>query len=135
MIEKFAKFIVQKRNKIGVLFLVLIIISIFLMPFVNINYDLSEYVPDTEKSKHGMNIVREEFAMQGFARVMINDVSLVEAKEYKDKIENIDGVDMVLWLDDSIDIYRPIEFIQSDLLDDYYKDGSAIFEIMFDEDE
>ena len=78
-----------------------------------------------------MNIVEEEFAMQGFARVMINDVSLIEAKEYKNQIEKVDGVDMVVWLDDSIDIYRPLDFISEDELRDYYNDGSAIFEIMF----
>ncbi len=135
MIDKLARFVVQKRNILGVVFIILIIISLLLIPKVNINYDLSEYVPDTEKSKQGMNIVEDEFAMQGFARVMINNVTLVQAKEYKDKIENIDGVDMVLWLDDSVDIYRPIEFISEDLLSDYYKDGSAIFEIMFEEDD
>ena len=135
MMEKLARFIVQKRNKIGIIFIILILISLILMPMVNINYDLSEYVPDTEKSKQGMNIVKDEFAMQGFARVMINNVTLVQAKEYKDKIQAVDGVDMVLWLDDSVDIYRPEEFISEDLLKDYYKDGSAIFEIMFDEDE
>lgn len=135
MIEKLAKFIVQKRNQIGIVFIVLIIISLLLIPKVNINYDLSEYVPDDEKAKQGMNIVEEEFSMQGFARVMINDVTLVQAKEYKEKIEKIDGVDTVLWLDDSSDIYRPIEFISEDLLKDYYKDGSAIFEVMFEEDD
>ena len=42
---------------------------------------------------------------------------------------------MVLWLDDEVDIYRPVEFISEDVLADYYKDGSALFEVMFDEDE
>lgn len=135
MIEKLANFIVENRNKIGVIFVVATIISVLLIPFVNINYDLSEYVPDTERAKRGLNIVEEEFGMQSFARVMVNDVTLVQAKEYKEKIEEIDGVDMVIWLDDSVDIYRPIEFISDDVLADYYKDGSALFEIMFEEDE
>lgn len=135
MIEKLARFIVKNRNKIGILFLLAVIVSILMIPLVNINYDLSEYVPDTQRAKKGLNIVTEEFGMQSFARVMVNNVSLVQAKEYKEKIEKIDGVDMVLWLDDSVDIYRPIEFIDEDLLKDYYKDGSALFEVMFEEDE
>lgn len=135
MIEKLARFIVKNRNKIGILFLLAVIVSILMIPLVNINYDLSKYVPDTERAKRGLNIVTEEFGMQSFARVMVNNVSLVQAKEYKEKIEKIDGVDMVFWLDDSVDIYRPIEFIDEDLLKDYYKDGSALFEVMFEEDE
>lgn len=133
--EKLARFIVENRNKIGIVFIVAVVISILLIPLVRINYDLSEYVPNNEKAKQGLNIVEEEFGMQSFARVMVNDVTLVQAKEYKDKIEKIDGVDMVLWLDDSGDIYRPVEFISKDVLSDYYKDGSALFEVMFEEDE
>lgn len=135
MNDKIAEFIVKNRNKIGIIFIVATVISILLIPSVKINYNLSEYISDTERAKRGMNIVEEEFAMQGFARVMINDVSLVEAKEYKNQIEKVDGIDMVVWLDDSIDIYRPLDFISEDVLRDYYNDGSAIFEIMFDEDD
>lgn len=135
MIEKLARFVVKNRNEIGVCFIVAIIVSLLLIPMVRINYDLSEYVPDSERAKRGLNIVDEEFGMQCFARVMVNNVSLVEAKEYKDKIEKVDGVDMVLWLDDEVDVYRPVEFISEDVLADYYKDGSALFEVMFDEDE
>ena len=133
--EKIARLIVKHRRKIGFIFLILLIISFILIPRVKINYDLSEYIPDTERAKRGMNILEEEFAMQGYARIMINDVTLVEAKEYKDKIAAVDGVDMVLWLDDSVDIYRPVEYIDEDLLSDYYKDGSALIEVMFEESE
>ena len=133
--EKVARFIVKRRNQIGLLFIVMIIVSVLLIPMVRINYDLSEYVPDSEKAKQGLNIVKEEFGMQSFARVMLNDVTLVQAKEIKDQIAKIDGVDMVIWLDDSVDINRPLEFISEDLLNDYYKDDSAILEIMFEEDE
>lgn len=135
MNDKMAEFIVKNRNKIGIIFIVATVISILLIPKVKINYNLSEYISDDERAKRGMNVVEEEFAMQGFARVMINDVSLIEAKEYKNKIEKIDGVDMVVWLDDSIDVYRPLDFISEEELRDYYNDGSAIFEIMFDEDD
>ena len=87
MNDKIAEFIVKNRNKIGIIFIVATVISILLIPSVKINYNLSEYISDTERAKRGMNIVEEEFAMQGFARVMINDVSLVEAKEYKNQIK------------------------------------------------
>lgn len=133
--EKFARFIVKNRNKIGIAFIIAVVFSIFLIPFVRINYDLSEYVPDSEKAKIGLNITEEEFGMQSFARVMINNVSLVQAKEYKNQLEKIDGVDMVMWLDDEVDVYRPLEFISEDVLEEYYKDGSALFEVMFEEDE
>lgn len=133
--EHIARFIVKQRKKIGLCFLIMLIISLILLPRVKINYDLSEYIPDSERAKRGMNVLEEEFAMQGYARIMINNVSLIEAKEYKDKIASVDGVDIVLWLDDSVDVYRPTEFISEDTLRDYYKDGSALIEVMFEESE
>ena len=135
MLDNLTRFIVKNRNKIGLGFIVAVIISLMLMPMVKINYDLSEYVPDDEDAKRGLNIVEEEFSMQCFARAMVNDVTLVQAKEYKEQIEKVDGVDLVMWLDDDVDIYRPLDFISQDELNEYYKDGSALFEIMFDEDE
>ena len=135
MIEKLASFIVHKRKIIGRFFIIALIISVTLIPLVRINYDLSEYIPNTEKSKIGINKLKDEFAMQGFARIMINNVTLIQAKEYKDKISNVDGVDTVLWLDDVVDVYRPIEFIDKDTLEDYYVDGSALIEVMFSEDD
>ena len=115
MIEKLARMIVRKRKLIGTLFIIAVIISLAQMPLVKINYDLSEYIPNSESSKQGMIKLKEEFAMQGFARIMINNVSLAEAKEYKDKIAKVDGVDTVIWLDDVVDVARPIEFIPSDV--------------------
>lgn len=133
--ERLAKFIVKHRAKIGVFFVVALVISLLLMPKVSVNYDLSEYISDDEPAKHALNTVRDEFGMQGFAQLMLNDVTLIEAKNIKDKITNVDGVDMVLWLDDECDVYQPMAFISEDLLKDYYKDGSALMNILFKEDE
>lgn len=135
MIDKIARFIVKQRTKIGVFFVVSLVISIMLIPSVVLNYDLSEYVPDSEPAKRGLNIVEEEFGMNGVARIMINDVTLVQAKEYKDKIAAVEGVDTVLWLDDETDPYQPVEFIDQEILNDYYKDGSAMIEVLFTENE
>ncbi len=135
MIEKLSRWIVRKRKWIGIFFVVALVISLAQIPFVKINYDLSEYIPNSEPSKVGMNKLREEFAMQGFARIMIHDVSLAEAKAYKDKISHVEGVDTVVWLDDVVDVASPIEFISSDVLEDYYVDGSALIEVMFSEDD
>lgn len=125
----------KHRVKIGVVFGIALIISFLLMPKVKVNYDLSEYITDDEPAKHALTTVREEFGMQGFAQLMLNDVTLIEAKNVKDKIAAVDGVDMVLWLDDECDVYQPIAFISEDLLKDYYKDGSALMDILFEEDE
>ena len=133
--ERVARFIVNNRNKFGIIFVLLLIASLILIPMVRINYDLSEYIPNSERAKQGLNITKKEFGMQSYARVMLNDITLAEAKEIKDKIVKVDGVDSVLWLDNYVDVNEPIDFISDELLNDYYKDHSALLEVMFEEDE
>ncbi len=133
--ERFCNFIVSHRKKIGIFFLIMIVISLCLMPKIVINYDLSSYLPADGPSKKALDITKEEFGMQSSARIMLNDVSLVEAKAYKEQIEAVDGVYMVSWLDDSFDVYQPEEFMDKEEVSKYYKDGSALFDVMFEEDD
>ena len=124
-------FIISHAAKIEKLFFVLCIISLIMMPMVKVNYDLTEYLPDNVPSKEGLNLMEEEFGYPGTARVMVDDVSLYEAKRIKDAIADIDGVDMVLWCDSSTDIFQSSDFIDYDEIKDYYRDGSAVMDITF----
>ena len=135
MLEKLCDSIVKHRKLIGIFFILLMILAIIGMTQAKINYDLSKYIPDDMPSKQALQLAKDEFGMQSMARVMINDVSLIEAKEYKRKIENIDGVYTVLWLSDDIDVYQPESFIDSEELEKHYKDGSALFDVMFEDDD
>ena len=79
------QFITQKRHTIEKVFAFALLFSLLCMPFVNVNYDLTEYLPDTAPSKIGLNLMEDKFGYPGTARVMIDDVSLYEAKQYKDR--------------------------------------------------
>ena len=47
------KFIIERSRAIEIVFLVLVLISALMAPFVEINYDLTEYLPSTVQSKTG----------------------------------------------------------------------------------
>ena len=125
--------IINKRKIIEKVFLILVLISVILVQFVKVNYDLTEYLPETARSKIGINILEDEFGYPGTARIMIKDVSIYEAKILKDKIENVDGVDMVLWADSITDIYQGNNFIDYEDIKDYYDDNCAVMDVTFDE--
>ncbi|WP_294407356.1 RND family transporter [uncultured Clostridium sp.] len=125
--------IINKRKIIEKIFIILVIISTILFPFVKVNYDLTEYLPETAKSKIGINILEDEFGYPGTARIMIENVSIYEAKLLKDKIENVNGVDMVLWADSITDIYQGNNFIDYKNIKDYYYDKCAVMDVTFDE--
>ncbi len=135
MLEKFCEGIVKHRKRIGILFVILIVLSIIGMANSMINYDLAKYVPEDMPSKVALNLAKEEFGMQSMCRVMINDITLPEAKAYKDKIEKVDGVYRVLWISDDIDVYQPESFLDEEEISKYYKDGSSLFDVMFDDDD
>lgn len=124
-------FILEKNRIIEKLFMVAVILSVIAAPFVEVNYDLTEYLPHTVQSKQGLDLMEEKFGYPGTARVMIDDVSLYQAKLYKDELEKVDGVDQILWLDTGTDIYSADSFIDSDDIADYYKDGSAVMDVTF----
>ena len=124
-------FIIRHARGIELLFVLMTLCSLFLMPFVRVNYDLTKYLPESAASKEGLDLMEEAFGYPGTARVMISDVSLYEAKRCKDAIEAIDGVDMVMWCDTTTDIYGASDFIDYEGIQDYYKDGCAVMDITF----
>ncbi len=130
---RLAEFIIHKRHLIESLFAAGCLFSLLAMLFVNVNYDLTEYLPDSAVSNIGLHKMEDEFGYPGTARLMLKDVSLYEAKQYKDKLEAVDGVDQILWCDSTVNIYAGEDFINEEDIKDYYKDGCAVMDITFTE--
>lgn len=137
------RFIVYHGKIIEKVFLVTTILCAICFPFVGVNYDLSKYLPDFAPTKQALDVMEAEFGYPGMARIMVKDVSLQEAKRIREEISAVDGVDLVLGSDVSTDVYMGApflnesmtEFIGVDLLaiDDYYKDGNALMDIVFED--
>lgn len=130
---RLARFIIKKQKWIESVFAAGCLFSLIAMLFVNVNYDLTEYLPDTARSHIGLDQMESAFGYPGTARVMLKDVSLYEAKQYKDRLEAVDGVDQILWCDSTVNIYAGEDFIDMESIEDYYKDGCAVMDVTFDE--
>lgn len=128
-----ADFIVDHNKKIRNFIMVLVVVFACCYPFVAVNYDLTKYLPDSVESKSAINKMRDIFGYPGTGRLMLKDVSIYEAKQYKNQIEKVDGVDQVVWCDMTTQIYGSSEFIDYDKIDDYYKNGNAVMDITFKE--
>ncbi len=123
--------IVNHRKGIEKLFVLLVLFSLLCAPFVGVNFDLTVYLPDYAPSSQALDIMEQEFTYPGMARVMLTDVSLYEAKAYKDRIEAVDGVDSVLWCDTETNILGSDAFIDYSNIEDYYKDNCAYMDVTF----
>ena len=117
-----------------VLFLTLAVICGACKPLVDVNYDMTDYLPEDSPSTVAMDVMENEFddGIPG-ARVMVRDVSLAEALQYKAQLEAIDGVTNVAWLDDAVSIDIPLEYMDQSEVKTYYKDGNALFSVTIDE--
>ncbi len=135
MIDHILKFMLKCRYIVVLIFLAASLICMLAAQDVSINYNLMDYLPDDSQSTVALDIMDEEYT-EGTpnARVMIKDVTIPDSLVYKDKLKAVDGVTNVTWLDDSVNVYQPTEFIAEKTLEDYYKDGCALFTLTIDED-
>ena len=103
-------------------------ICVGLQFFVSVNYDMKDYLPEDSPSTEAIDIMEDEFSSSvPNANVMMKDMTVQEALQFKKELEDIDGVSDVTWLDDAIDTKTPLEMVDDELVETYYKDGNALF--------
>lgn len=128
--DRFASFVIDHKKPIVWLTIALALIGTVMTFLVPINYNLSDYLPESTESMRAVDTMEDEFGMAvPNARVMIDDVGITEALEYKELLAAAAGVDNIMWLDDVADLSIPIEMLDASMVDQYYKDGHAIFDV------
>ncbi len=133
--EKFTRSLLRHRKAVIALYAVLFLFSALLLRAVSVNYNLASYLPDSSYTKRGIEQMEESFGYGGQVRVMAENVSVAEALEVKAALEAIDGVGSVLWLDDAADIHQPVEMLSKTTVEPFYKDGAALFQVTFSEND
>lgn len=133
--KKFYRCIISKPKLVITVFLLLAVCGAVMRGLVSVNYDMNAYLPEDSKSTVSLDVMSEEFD-GGIpnARVMVNNVTIPEAIEYKNMISDVKGVSSVTWLDDSTDITQPIEVMDTDTVESFYMNNSALFSVTIEED-
>ncbi len=104
-------------------------------PLIAVNYDMNDYLPPDTASTLALDAMDAEYdGGVPNARVMVKNVSVPEALAYKEKLEAIDGVTGVTWLDDAANVQQPLETLDQDTVSSYYQDGVALFSVTIAED-
>ena len=112
---KVATFIVDRRNLFFLLFGIAIIFSVVAMNWVQVENDLSAFLPGTTETRQGLDLMKEEFITYGTAKVMVTNINQDEAQELADDIEAMDDVIMLTY----------------DNTKDHYNNFSALYDITF----
>lgn len=133
--DRLTKWITEHAKLIVTVFVVLSLICVGLFLTVKVNYDMTQYLPEDAQSTVALNLMTEEFSSAvPNARVMMPDLTITEAAEVKQKIAAAPGVMEVMWLDDMADIKTPEEMLDKSLLNQYYKDSTAIYDVVIEPD-
>ncbi len=155
--KKLSSGIVKLRIFFIIFWAILLVASLVLFFFVEINYDTTKYLPKDSDTLISLEKMEDEFGvLYGQANVMVKDVAVIDALHVKQRILNIDGVLDVVWIDtfitgDNLDsLAITIEGLVSlnppPLFDDITKildlksfydktKEAALFQVMFEEDQ
>ena len=113
---KLAAMIVDKRKLIFLIVIIGLIFSAFSRNWVEVENDLTYYLPADSETKQALNLMEEEFTTYGSADIMVSSVTYEEAEALEKKIAAMDGVLNV----------------QFDETSDHYNNISALYSITFE---
>ena len=116
---KLSTFIVDKRNLFFLITIILVIFSMFSRNWVEVENDLTFYLPEDSETKKALNVMDGEFTTYGTAEVMVANIAYEDAERMLDDLKEIKGV-------------QSIDF---DDTTDHYNNASALYSITFDYDE
>ncbi len=95
--KRLTDFIVNKRIVILAVMLILTAVSIFLIPKVGVNSDMTKYLPDDSPMRQGIFLMEKEFPKEEAVytiRVMFKGLNSGEKTEIKDALAAIENVDL-----------------------------------------
>ena len=133
--KKFYRYVVDHPKLIITIFGVLFVLCFFGKNLVSVNYDINDYLPKGSPSTVALDRLEKEYE-GGIpnARIMLRNVAIPEVLSYKQKLLSIDGVTFVTWLDTAQDVTEPIEMMDKDTVETYYKNGNALLSVTIDEE-
>ena len=116
IMEKVARFIVDKRNLFFLLYIAAMIFCMFSMNWKQVETDVTLYLNEESETRQGLATMNEHFAMFSSARVMVSNVTYEEAVSLYEQIAQVEGVTMVTFSN----------------TEECYKDTNALISVNFD---
>ena len=117
--KKVAAFIVDKRNLFFLLYVVALVFCVFSRNWVEVENDITTYLPDDTETRQGLTVMNDNFVTYGSARVMVSNITPSAAQTLADDIADIDGVSRVTF----------------DNTEDHYRGAAALLDVSFDAEE
>lgn len=103
------------------------------IPLVKINYQFSDYLPEDSPSTSSLQTLEDAFgANLPNSYIYAQGIDLMQADALADEFAAIDGVDDLIWLGDVVDIRRPLETYDVDIVKAWKSDEGYLYQIALD---
>ena len=114
-VGKLSAFIVDKRSIFFLIYIFAFIFCIFSMGWVEVENDVTTYLPEDTETRMGIEAMNENFVMFGTAQVMVSNVTYETAEMLYNELSAIEGISMVVF----------------DQSKDHYTNASALYDLNF----
>ena len=116
---KLARFIVDKRKAFYLIFIAAFLFCAASVNKVQVNNDITSYLPSETETRRGLTIMDKEFITLGSANIMVSNITYETAEDLSDEIAAVPGV-------------SGVEF---DDTEEHYHDAAALFTVSFEGEE
>jgi uncharacterized protein len=95
--KRIANLIVKGHKIILILFILLAVAGAALMFQVNINTDMTKYLPESSPAKQGVSILEEEFPAASTFTLMFTNLADERKQAVYEELQTVEGVQLVSW--------------------------------------
>lgn len=128
----FSKTVVKYRVPVLIIALLLLIPSVFGIAGTRINYDMLNYLPKDMETVVGQEELMKEFGKGAFSFVIVEDMPAKNVSALKEKIEQVDHVESVLWYDSIADLSVPMELLPEKIYGEFNTENATMMAVFFD---
>lgn len=129
---RFSKAVVKYRIPIIITVLVLMIPALIGAAATRINYDMLDYLPTDIDTVIGQNELLEDFGKGAFSFIIVEDMPDKDVAALKEKIEQVEHVDTVLWYSSLADVSVPKELLPDSIYSAFNTENATMMAIFFD---
>ena len=131
--DKIFRGALNHRRVVIVIAALLFIVSVLCIPNVKINYQFSDYLPESSESTVSLRVMEEAFnSPTPNSNIMVEGLSLTQASELAAQMETIEGIEEVMWLGTTCDTSQPLETYDPDVVSAYKKGDSYLYQVALD---
>lgn len=115
LIHKIASFIVDRKSLFFLLYGFAIIFSCFSFQWVEVENDVTTYLPSETETRQGLTVMNDNFVTKASAKIMVSNITYQQAEDIYDMLKEVDGVEIVTF----------------DNTKEHFRDASAEYDLNF----